>query len=111
MQKVSTESRTSSNYGWFEASEIRNAWETLKQLQNYPDTILRAVKEYEPSIIAKYALHLSNHLINTMQLKVLVKDEQLNARLALVKSVSVVLRKCPQLVRCTVPRRNVSKKH
>ncbi|AVK99724.1 arginine--tRNA ligase [Pediococcus inopinatus] len=69
-----------------------NAWETLKQLQNYPDTILRAVKEYEPSIIAKYALHLSKsfnqYYANS---KVLVKDEQLNARLALVKSVSVVL--------------------
>ncbi|AMV61325.1 Arginyl-tRNA synthetase [Pediococcus damnosus] len=70
-----------------------NAWDTLKQLQNFPDTILRAVKEYEPSIIAKYSLHLAKsfnqYYANS---KVLVKDDQLNARLALVKSVSIVLK-------------------
>lgn len=69
-----------------------NAWETLKFLQAFPETILRAVKEYEPSVIAKYALHLAKsfnqYYANS---KVLVEDDDLNARLALVQSVSVVL--------------------
>ncbi|WP_412988306.1 arginine--tRNA ligase [Pediococcus siamensis] len=69
-----------------------NAWETVKHLQAFPETILRAVKAYEPSIIAKYALHLAKsfnqYYANS---KVLVEDDQLNARLALVRSVSIVL--------------------
>ncbi len=81
-----------------------NAWETLKYLQAFPETILRAVNEYEPSVIAKYALHLAKsfnqYYANS---KVLVEDDQLNARLALVQSVSSVLKNALALLGVKAP--------
>ncbi len=68
------------------------AWPVLKQLGAFPDTIARAAKEYEPSVIAKYALKLAKTFNQYYaHTKVLVEDAELPARLALVQSVSVVL--------------------
>jgi arginyl-tRNA synthetase len=36
-----------------------DTWNVLKQLNDFPVAINRAVQEYEPSVIAKYALHLA----------------------------------------------------
>src|SRR5699024_1429737 len=35
------------------------AWDTLKLLSEFPATVVRASTEYEPSVIAKYAIHLA----------------------------------------------------
>lgn len=70
----------------------RSAWDVLKQLAEFPDMVIRASKEYEPSVIAKYALRLAKNFnkyyANT---KVLVADKEKPARLAMVASVSQVL--------------------
>lgn len=80
------------------------AWDTLKLLSEFPATIVRASDEYEPSVIAKYAIHLAKafnkYYGNT---KILVEDDELNARLALVKSVSIVLKEALRLLGVKAP--------
>lgn len=69
------------------------AWPILKALADFPQIIVRAAAQDEPSVIAKYALRLAKmfnkYYANS---KVLVDDDELNARLALVTAVSQVLK-------------------
>ncbi|MBP5816372.1 arginine--tRNA ligase [Lactiplantibacillus plantarum] len=80
------------------------AWDTLKLLSEFPATVVRASTESEPSVIAKYAIHLAKaynkYYANT---KILVEDDELNARLALVKSVSIVLKEALRLLGVKAP--------
>ncbi|ANK62688.1 arginine--tRNA ligase [Loigolactobacillus backii] len=82
-----------------------SAWEVLKALGNFPQMVVRASKEYEPSVIAKYALHLAKtfnkYYANT---KVLVDDAEKPARLALVASVSQVLVQSLSLLGVNAPK-------
>lgn len=67
-------------------------WDIITTLNNFPKTVQRAWQQREASIIAKYTLNLSRafnkYYANS---KILTEDAQLNARLVLVKSVSIVL--------------------
>lgn len=68
------------------------AWPVLKALADYPAVIARALKAYEPSVIAKYALKLAKAFNQYYaNVKVLVDDAELPARLAMVQAVSTVL--------------------
>ncbi|MFD1392775.1 arginine--tRNA ligase [Lacticaseibacillus jixianensis] len=68
------------------------AWPVLKALSDYPNVIARALREYEPSVIAKYALRLAKAFNQYYaNVKVLVDDAELPARLAMVQAVSTVL--------------------
>lgn len=70
-----------------------DSWEVIKCLNNFPMKIVEAYKKYEPSVIAKFLIDLaqkfnkyySNH-------KILINDDEKNARLALVYSVSTVIK-------------------
>lgn len=67
-------------------------WETEKLLADYGEVVRRAWRDREPSVIAKYALTLSRAFNKYYgNSKILTEDAQLNARLALVQSVSQVL--------------------
>lgn len=76
-----------------------NAWDTLKALQEFPNIVKRAADQYEPSVIAKYALGLAKafnkYYANS---KILTDDNERTARLALVKSVSIVLEEALRLL-------------
>lgn len=80
------------------------AWDTLKLLSEFPVTVVRASTEFEPSVVAKYAIHLAKafnkYYGNT---KILVEDDELNARLALVKAVSIVLKEALRLLGVKAP--------
>ena len=79
-------------------------WEILKQLANFPETVQQAAQLREPSVIAKYALHLAksfNHYY--AQTKVLVDDDQLAARLNLVQAVAIVLKEALRLLGVQAP--------
>ena len=83
-----------------------SSWNILKLLGNYPDIILRAYREYEPSVIAKYSLKLSKEFNKYYaNKKILNDDKYLNARLALVKSVSIVLTNALSLLGVNAPSR------
>lgn len=68
------------------------AWEVVKLLNSFPEIIQQAYEKFEPSVIAKYTIHLAQafnkYYGNT---KVLVEDDKRNARLALVQSVATIL--------------------
>ena len=73
-------------------------------MSEFPATVVRASTEYETSGISKYAIHLAKaynkYYANT---KILVEDDELNARLALVKSVSIVLKEALRLLGVKAP--------
>ncbi len=68
------------------------AWEIIKKLSAYQATIEQAVEKYEPSIVAKYAIQLAQ-LFNKYygNTRILVEDEEIEARIALVSAVITVL--------------------
>ncbi|MYV16443.1 arginine--tRNA ligase [Furfurilactobacillus milii] len=80
------------------------AWNTIKLLDEFPNIVKEANDEHEPSVVAKYTLHLAQafnkYYGNT---KILVKDADLDNRLALVKSVSVVLTEALRLLGVQAP--------
>lgn len=68
------------------------AWDTIKLLQQFPEIVDRAGQKYEPSVVAKYALKLAKSFNQYYaHSKILTEDDGLNARLGLVKSVSIIL--------------------
>ncbi|MQS75573.1 arginine--tRNA ligase [Companilactobacillus halodurans] len=68
------------------------AWDTIKMLQNFPAVVERASNTYEPSVVAKYVLKLAKSFNQYYaHSRILADDDDLKARLSLVKAVSIVL--------------------
>lgn len=82
----------------------RYSWEVVKLLQEYPDTISRAYEKFEPSVIAKHAIHLAQafnkYYANS---KVLADDAEKPARLALVQAVATILKEDLRLLGVEAP--------
>ncbi len=80
------------------------SWEIIKLLQNYPADVQRAYEKFEPSVIAKHAIHLAQafnkYYANS---KVLADDAQKPARLALVQSVATILKEDLRLLGVQAP--------
>lgn len=80
------------------------AWNTLKVLADFPDTIKVALKEFEPSDVAKYAIRLAKAFNKYYaHSKILTDDSEKAARLTLVKSVSTVLKESLRLLGVEAP--------
>lgn len=80
------------------------AWETVKALADFPDTVVEALKEFEPSDIAKYAIRLAKAFNKYYaHSKILADDAEKPARLALVKSVSTLLKESLRLLGVEAP--------
>lgn len=81
-----------------------STWDIVTTLNNFPQTVERAWQQREASVIAKYALTLSRafnkYYANS---KILTADDQLNARLALVQAVSIVLTESLRLLGVKAP--------
>lgn len=81
------------------------AWDTIKMIQEFPEVVKRAGDKYEPSVIAKYSLKLAKSFNQYYaHSKILTEDAGLNARLALVKSVSIVLQMSLALLGVKAPK-------
>ncbi|AIM64463.1 Arginine--tRNA ligase [Weissella ceti] len=80
-------------------------WEVEKLVGEFPVTVERSWRDREPSVIAKYALQLARafnkYYANS---KILQEDNELNARLALVNSVSQVLTESLRLLGVKAPK-------
>lgn len=80
------------------------SWEIIKLLESYPDDVQRAYEKFEPSVIAKHAIHLAQafnkYYANS---KVLADDAQKPARLALVQSVATILKEDLRLLGVQAP--------
>ncbi len=80
------------------------AWETVTALNEFPSVVESACKDFEPSEIAKYSLKLAKAFNKYYaHSKILVEDDKLGARLALVKSVSIVLKESLNLLGVKAP--------
>jgi arginyl-tRNA synthetase len=80
------------------------AWETVTALNEFPHVVESACKDFEPSEVAKYSLKLAKAFNKYYaHSKVLVEDDKLGARLALVKSVSIVLKESLNLLGVKAP--------
>ncbi len=89
----------------FEVTEVNDyEWEVMKSLQQFPSVIKRAAAEYDPSLLAKYAVHLAqtfNSFYGNIQI---MKDSNhLPYRLALVQSVVIVLEESLRLLGIKAP--------
>lgn len=69
------------------------SWEIVKLIQEFPETLMRAYKQYEPSVIAKHAIHLSQ-AFNKFYANIRVLDDHVEkeSRLALVFAVTELLK-------------------
>ena len=80
------------------------AWGILTRLGQYSEVIERAAKEYDPSLIGKYALALAKDFNQYYaHTRILVDDDEKLARLALVKAVSEVLKSALALLEVKAP--------
>lgn len=86
------------------ALDDAGAWEVIRTLGDFPEIITRAAREYEPSVIAKYALRLAKAFNKYYaHTKVLTGDADQDSRLALVASVSAVLQSALALLGVGAP--------
>ncbi|MFB5086367.1 arginine--tRNA ligase [Psychrobacillus sp. PGGUH221] len=79
-------------------------WEVIKSLQQFPSITQRAASEYDPSLIAKYALDLSQ-VFNSFygNVQILKDPTHLPYRLAIVHSVVTVLGESLRLLGMKAP--------
>ncbi len=81
-----------------------DSWEIIKLLQSYPEIVMQAADQYEPSVIAKHAIRVAQAFNKYYaHTKVLVEDEQKAARLALVHAVAVILKEDLRLLGVHAP--------
>lgn len=68
------------------------SWELIKLLLEFPTIIKKSLNSYEPSQIAKYLIDLSQEFNKYYSLvKILADDHHKQGRVALVKTVTIVL--------------------
>ncbi|GEQ49595.1 arginine--tRNA ligase [Tetragenococcus koreensis] len=88
------------------ALDDEGSWEIVKFIQGYPEMILEAADNYEPSVVAKHAIKLAQafnkYYGNT---RILAEDDQQEARLALVYVVTVLLKEDLHLLGLQAPER------
>ena len=76
-----------------------------KSLADFPRIVARSSAKFEPSVIAKYALDLAKKFNKYYaNVKVLVDDAQIGARLALVQATSIVLTEALRLLGVNAPK-------
>ncbi|QDK69968.1 arginine--tRNA ligase [Lactococcus protaetiae] len=80
------------------------AWEIVKFLKEFPNTVKRAADNYEPSLIAKYAISLAQAFNKYYaHVRILEKNDELASRLALISATAVVLKESLRLLGVAAP--------
>lgn len=80
------------------------SWSVIKLLIEFPEVIKKSLNQYEPSQIAKYLIDLSQEFNKYYShVKILVDDPQKEDRLALVRSVTFVLKEGLRLLGVKAP--------
>lgn len=73
--------------------EDDHAWSVVKLLEKFPNVLSRASKNYDPSLIAKHVIDLSQAFNKYYaNVRVLDEDGDLTSRLALVKAVEILIK-------------------
>jgi arginyl-tRNA synthetase len=80
-------------------------WPVITDLQNFPETIKRALDKNDPSLIAKYLLGLSQAFNKYYgEVRILEENAEKNARLQLVHCVSIVLQEGLRMLGVKAPK-------
>lgn len=80
------------------------SWEIIKLLQDFPRIIIKAADNFEPSIIAKFAINLAQNFNRYYaHTRILDENEQRNSRLALCYATSTVLKESLRLLGVEAP--------
>lgn len=75
------------------------SWAVIKLIEDYERNIIRAANEYEPSVIAKYVMELARTFNRYYgNVKILEDNEELEARIALVKATAIVIKDALRLL-------------
>ena len=100
MRKADFKPDTAGNYSLNDAE----SWEIIKLLQDFPRIINRAADNFEPSIIAKFAISLAQ-AFNKYYAHTRILDEspERDSRLALSYATAVVLKEALRLLGVEAP--------
>ncbi|KMK75328.1 arginine--tRNA ligase [Alkalihalobacillus pseudalcaliphilus] len=80
------------------------SWKVVKQIEQFPIIVQRSFEWREPSKIAKYVLELAQEFNKYYShVKILVDDQELKSRIALVKAVTIVLNEGLRLLGIKAP--------
>lgn len=100
LRKTGWAPKTETDYSLNDAE----SWEVIKLLQAFPQIVQRAATKYEPSVIAKHAIQLSQAFNKYYaHVKIVHDDDQQDARLALVLAVKTVLKEGLRLLGLKAP--------
>ncbi|MDD9314288.1 arginine--tRNA ligase [Cytobacillus firmus] len=81
------------------------SWEIIKLLYQYPEKIRQSYRQLSPSVLAKFLIDVAQAFNKYYgQVRILEKDAGIQARLALVKAVTIVLTDGMQTLGMKVPR-------
>ncbi|GIO23904.1 arginine--tRNA ligase [Oceanobacillus sp. J11TS1] len=81
-----------------------HSWTVIKTLMDFPNVIEKSFQHTEPSVIARYVLNLSQEFNKYYShVKILSDDAEQNSRLALVNSVTIVLKEGLRLLGVQAP--------
>ncbi|WHX38808.1 arginine--tRNA ligase [Mesobacillus sp. AQ2] len=79
-------------------------WPVVTELMDFPETVIRACHNNDPSQIAKYVLNLAQAFNRYYgEVRILKENEEKDARLALVNAVSIVLEEGLRLLGIKAP--------
>lgn len=82
------------------------SWQIIKLLASYPQVVQRAGVQYEPSVIAKYAIQLAQAFNKYYgHTRILEEDPGLKGRIALISAVAVVLKDSLALLGIQAPQK------
>ena len=82
----------------------KDSWEVIKLIQRFPEVVVQAAEKYEPSVIAKHSIQLAQAFNKYYaHVKILLEDDQKEARLALVYSVATILKEDLRLLGLHAP--------
>ena len=84
--------------------EDLEAWPVTKMLAAFPEVPIRAMADYDPSLVAKYVIELARAFNKYYaSVRILDDDQQKQARLSLVFAVTVVLKEGLRLLGLEAP--------
>ena len=80
------------------------SWEIIKLIQDFPNTIVRAADNFEPSLIARFAIHLAQSFNKYYaHTRILDNSPERDSRLALIYATATVLKEALALLGVEAP--------
>ena len=100
LRKADFQPQTAENYQLNDTE----SWEIIKLIQDFPNTIVRAADNFEPSLIARFAIHLAQSFNKYYaHTRILDDSPERDSRLALSYATATVLKEALALLGVEAP--------